>query len=844
MAFGGWLRDVFQSAWDHIKDAVVSGWHSILDEVIEPVFNALGIEDEEVLQAQKLSFLLQAKTDAEIAADLAAGIDPIDLVQQAKTRAVISMMKTGGSFSDWYIAGISKTQSNLLAFYNYAKFGGYVHGLPTVDITGGTAVDEAIVLLSLILEKGAGSTLISFRTKTPTREEYFEDKFQAAPYYFIPWSRRLTFTDPWGVVRTDYILGTLETNAENGRPEYNLYRSAPEAIFWLEGQQEVVRGNNATYTLKCNRTVPVGTSVSINLSYTGSTLSRRYVSIPVVVLSGGTSETEFVVRTYAQDEVLGDTAITITMDSIVNTRESFEAVTLHTTNSVTTILTDDTSVVITQSPSENPTPVDIDVTGTILESAYTPEYSLVVKYHNSANPAGEWFYWIYKYSDETYDFISPATTLTDEEMLPVVIVKNENGAVNDDKTSDEYLSGKRMLKILGLDIDELTDSLIENENYDQIQDVYVNFALSPSSTKELVSKALWLIFYDLIVTKNLTTTVDTYSMTFVEQSVKNALVWTNHSYTTGLTGTLTDSQEYEHEVIELELITIENPDPDAYERLVTQEASDDFYIRKQTAPNVYAELFIQNLSGLYTIKKEEFTSVITTRVVNEESDNGFTIPVSYSLIRELSLTEVMQLQEYMLRVDVYAADIVNIRWYATSTFSILFKIVSIVITVLSMGSLSFFDLLGKLIFYAAVSELVVYIAIETGNEELAAIVGLVAIIGFGGGPGEVIDFGSAEGLLMASTNFADNLTEAFGVTMEGLAEELEFINETTEERLAEHKAALGDVSPIDAEFLVALKSVDTTMYPAIKAQYDFDLIFNYDKIIKDFYELNYRTGVS
>ena len=70
------------------------------------------------------------------------------------------------------------------------------------------------------------------------------------------------------------------------------------------------------------------------------------------------------------------------------------------------------------------------------------------------------------------------------------------------------------------------------------------------------------------------------------------------------------------------------------------------------------------------------------------------------------------------------------------------------------------------------------------------------------------------------------------------------IAEMEEERLEEHEAALKPQSAVDADFLVALKSAETTMFPAIKAQYDFDLIFNYGRLVEDYHDINLRTGVT
>lgn len=171
--------------------------------------------------------------------------------------------------------------------------------------------------------------------------------------------------------------------------------------------------------------------------------------------------------------------------------------------------------------------------------------------------------------------------------------------------------------------------------------------------------------------------------------------------------------------------------------------------------------------------------------------------------------------------------------------------VAIVITVWTAGLAGgVWAVIQQMVINYIIMEVVIFLAEETGNAELAAIVGLVAIIAFGSATGmPSFDFASAQGLVNASTQFADNLALGYNTLGEGILEDMTDLNAKAQERLDEINDATPDEGPIDADFLVALKSVDSRVYPAIKAQYDFDLLYNYDRIIADYYNANIGTGV-
>lgn len=468
---------------------------------------------------------------------------------------------------------------------------------------------------------------------------------------------------------------------------------------------------------------------------------------------------------------------------------------------------------------------------TITEPGFVKERTLTVTYHADTDPSTEWFYWLYVLSDGTYPIDPQASVITRLEMLPVAILRRDGEDITVDKTTSEYRTTKRLLSTIDISAEEILTNAAKNEWYDDVQDLYVNFSVCPVSTAEIASKALWLTFHEIIVVNNVLSGTDEYIATFDEQDVNNALVWTNHYYSSSRIGAM-GAIEYDHEIVNIE----EDPEADP-----PVEASSELRIRHRTAALTHELIVIENLNGMSAIKKDGFHSMH----LNTLGDEDLTIPVSMFILNKLSQQEIMQLYEHMFRLDIYAAEIIHLEYYQTKTFSNYFELAMLVITAWTLGAATGpIQILKALLTQFLIMHLVVYLAELTGNAEFAAVVGLVAAIGLGYAAGGTFSFQSADELLKVSTQFADNLTVGYNTLSEGIQDDLVALNEMAEGRLQELEDVAPDRGPVTAEFLVALQSVDTTVYPAIKAQYNFDLLYNYDRLIADYYNINLNTGVT
>jgi len=923
------ISDTISGAFDAIADALTGLWDSIITPMLEEVFGWFGIEDETAVIVNKTSVMLFADNTE-------------DVVHKANVKAVMSMTLEGGSFFPLYMQYTRVTASQIKGFHRYAEQERYVHGLPTLSVKG-IDVDYAALDAALNTEKGPSVTRLSNISQFPSDEIYFKNILQATPYFYIPWANTLTFTDPYGASWDDYELDELTYFGGTNTYEYGVSRVAEEALFWIEGPVHIVEGDSATYTVTSNRAVPVGESVTVNMTYGGTASGSDYTAVATAVILAGNTTVQFTVTTNEDVASQGSRTIIVTLDSITNTNAAFEAVGVGVLNAVTTTITDDegliltmpsvlvaevsgsavipvkleaaaagafivnygftdgtaigggvdydstpgvlnfagtlgevqnitvpittadgdddkeyftvnltacddplvditqtATVTITDDTEVDPAPGTVVLSDVVNFAGYTSKSSMVVTYHHDADPDSEWFYWIYKYSDNTYPDIDPTmSAITDLDMLPIGILRHDKTSINIDKSTEEYKTTKRLIDYLGFNMDDMIDNIEENDYISDVTDCFLNLAASPNSVGEKVSKIMYLQFYEIIVVNTIESNSGHFSMSFSEQDVQNATVWSDHTHTPGISGTLANGQEYEHEVeiipeIEEELVPGEG-------LVITQEQSSNLYIRYQTGPGLYDEIYLKNLNSMAAIQYNGYHDL----AFNKVGDDNFTIPLSYAMLKRLDPLEMMVLYQDIIRLDMYSLQVVEIAWYQTQGFMNLFQFAMIVITVLTAGLASGpLAILQQLLVNYLIVELVIFLAERTGNAELAAIVGIVAMIYLGDATGmATFDFATAEGLINASTQFANNLTTAYDVEMQGIKEDIEDLNVKATERLEEIKEADTEQSPIDAEFLVALKSVDTTVFPAVKAQYNYDLLYNYDILIKQYHDNRLQIGV-
>ncbi|WP_342354889.1 Calx-beta domain-containing protein [Pseudoteredinibacter isoporae] len=139
--------------------------------------------------------------------------------------------------------------------------------------------------------------------------------------------------------------------------------SEDTVIASLTGPANVVEGETTTnYTVTLSETVPAGSSVTVNLTYTYTTAEGDDITeVASVVVNGGSNTATFTIDTHDDALAEGAENFNVAIGTIVDTNNEFEAIAAHaTSNNVTTTITDQTG-------SDNP-PGDEDTVFAVIES--------------------------------------------------------------------------------------------------------------------------------------------------------------------------------------------------------------------------------------------------------------------------------------------------------------------------------------------------------------------------------------------------------------------------------------------------------------------------------------------
>jgi hypothetical protein len=473
------------------------------------------------------------------------------------------------------------------------------------------------------------------------------------------------------------------------------------------------------------------------------------------------------------------------------------------------------------------------------QPSYPEERHIVVTYHESSAPASEWFYWLYRIADNTYPDADPQViNTTDLEMLPVAIIRKNKQSINQEKNvalglledfgidTDVYKSTRNLLRRVNLDLSDLISTIEENPDIDLIDDAYINFSMDPSNSNKVLSKLLWLHMYEIIVVRQIVSNNGKYAATFEEQDVNNALAWTDFSYTENVSFFDTFAVLYP-EFADLEI-----------GEFIHSISGINLFIYKKVSQFSVDQLHVVNLSGMNAIDYDGYFNI----AFNVAGGPGFTIPVSWYLVNKLKGPELLEVFPYIFRLDIFSLEVTELDWYETSSFKSFFDFVMIVLTIYTLGATlvanGFWAAVGQVLFSFALTQVVIYITELTGNAELAAVVGIVATIVIGSKLGMKFDISSAEGLTNVVTTFSSNLATAQSEELRSLGEDLSSLIEDFEEQ----QKLINDYNEENESTVFggaehwSLKNSDAHFYEAGPIQFNFDLLFDYDNLVSNYFD--------
>lgn len=330
----GGVLDFFEDLISTIWDAIEAIWDEIVMPILEEVFSWFGIVDEYIVVSSRNCVPLYDYSDA----------DAMDLYGRSVVDAVIKFTKDDISFIKHYLNEVYKLRGRIRASKNYFE---NTIGLSDQFIRA-NKVETTSLDAALVAEFGAGSyTITNVYSGIPLPQEYIKDSLQSTPYFYKDYFNTLTYDNVWGETFTDWNVDDIVFIDPTWDVEIS--RTAERAIFWIEGPDNVVEGETATYTIYCSETIPAGLPVDIDFAYTGTAVDATdYTSVASATMLAGTDSVEVDIVTLATGGDTGARSYNIAIDYIDNTNNAFEDVyALPGDDSVTTAIIDDDTFSIT-----------------------------------------------------------------------------------------------------------------------------------------------------------------------------------------------------------------------------------------------------------------------------------------------------------------------------------------------------------------------------------------------------------------------------------------------------------------------------------------------------------------
>lgn len=469
------------------------------------------------------------------------------------------------------------------------------------------------------------------------------------------------------------------------------------------------------------------------------------------------------------------------------------------------------------------------------------EHYLFVEYYALADPELRKHIWLYELGTYLYPGIEYSETYKNHKYMPVVpIRKNKENLVDSLAGTQKLKDYEWMMKKLGMDLDEITDSIMSEDNGNdpnQMEEVFFLFSADLKSEEPATKKYLWK-FFDELRTYQKQTKEDfetwyngdrvgpapSNAFEILDQEFRYALIYNYIEKETVITsGNLPGYPENSLPSEEQDLYTRIDLFAPPVETDVAGiavdglETSKFIMIRKIGATGFgYVAWEVITVSGLFSMHeayREGDLDVEQTSPFNEPDgkwvkrtladtgieDDGFYIPIGKNFVDQLGGIDRSYLYQDCMKVTVYAVDKQKVKWYQRSIFRWVLTIVIVVVSFIFQNPQAGFTLatalqvatnvIVNIVIGEIISAALVPVIGALGLDNVAFIAAIVTVVAF------------VMGQTDTAATFADQLMKGAMWTMQGLGKALERAMETLaddfEEFMEELEEKYDEVEEID-----------------------------------------------
>lgn len=456
-------------------------------------------------------------------------------------------------------------------------------------------------------------------------------------------------------------------------------------------------------------------------------------------------------------------------------------------------------------------------------------------YLDSSTSTDIWYFW---YDPSTHGVPSldlPEDTNIVSDFYPIVPIRLQGTFLNENPGSTKCETTRTLLKKININLDEITDSIGESEDIDEVADAYVVFGLDIYTEEDASIDYLFKFFTALGPNSSVTKEVyessrfapngpypTPYNKFAVNETIFNTEIqydWIVSGWYWGDVG----NGKVGNVSKEVRVFPFSTACTD-YEATGGLQCYDyensDVIIRKQTEEGIISWVQIHGLSHVSKVMYEGSISdpayKMTYKHLSDDDleRNGFFIPLNYDLLKSFNNVDEDYILYDALQVVIYAVHEEDLAWYQGQGFTGLVQIVMTLFAAFTMGAsiaVNVATQTGMMMLIATLKLIVMAIAINFVIKLLIKSLGtagaIVAVVG-------MIALAAAGGLGQGINGlpFAETLMKAIQLVGKVMKESLKQQAEALQD---DYQDFLSDKEEMDDQFEMAqdMLSVDNTFNP-------------------------------
>jgi len=283
--------------------------------------------------------------------------------------------------------------------------------------------------------------------------------------------------------------------------------------------------------------------------------------------------------------------------------------------------------------------------------------------------------------------------------FPLLYFRHNKTNQANNKSSQAYLTSKKMAKTLGMDFDMVCDSIDENPDIGDVEQAFLMFAVPANTEDPLELEYLYEFFEKIYFSRGQLQGSPVVGSTRFMLNGDEALP----RFAIGIEDnrfkmSLSDAGMYKtrrvgqlgpigscHMGIGQETYTAPYIDPFHGGTTFRTYTIKHHYYRKQTSRFMYDEIQVVDLQMMYQVLEGYRTTA-------DEDDDILLIPLDRSITEKYQILDREQLYSRSLHFVFNSSQVIKIKWYQTSWFQAVVVIVAVVLVVVSYGSA--FEALG------------------------------------------------------------------------------------------------------------------------------------------------------